>query len=408
MSGQTIQIILPFKFDGQFAFTIQKAEEAKNGDWIIDGYAVTQDIDFQDDQITAEAIEDAAKDLEKNSTVLLNHDQHQAIGRVLEARATRGGLHIRIRISKTEADIWEKIKDGTLNKFSIRGVVLEAVREFNAKLKRFINVIKRMTLNEVSLVAVPANPEARALNWFIAKGREAHMSENGLTPNPEVTPPGPDALTMPEGFEKEFGAVLQDICKAATKAANAELMTRVQKLLTSIKDALGADDKKALAAVQELKAILGRLTGAMPTYPYPQPATEAGEGGEGGAVADDKGNPPDPTPTALTAKDIEGIVQKALEAFVPAAVEGAVQKAVQTAMGEFGKVVVEKGFKKVGERMAELEVAAGINQGVRKSFVPGSGAGDDAPAGLRRGSAEIAGEPQDWFSKAAGEMVGRA
>lgn len=152
----------------EYPFEITKAYEEK-GRWIVEGYAATTDFDMQEDIITEEAISASAKDLLENSTVLHNHNPDEAIGKVLESQARPGGLFLKILISKTAPEIWQQVQEGVLNKFSVRGKILEARKEWVERLKKFARLILKMRLVEVSLVAVPANPKARAIRWYVEK-----------------------------------------------------------------------------------------------------------------------------------------------------------------------------------------------------------------------------------------------
>ena len=103
----------------EYPVEISKAYE-EEGNWIVEGYAATTDFDLQDDIITDEAIRSSARDLLENSTVLHNHNADESIGRVLESKATNGGLFLKILVSKTAPEIWQQVKEGVLNKFSVR------------------------------------------------------------------------------------------------------------------------------------------------------------------------------------------------------------------------------------------------------------------------------------------------
>lgn len=96
------------------------------------GYAATTDFDLQGDIITEEALQASSLDLLKNSTVLLNHDLKLPIGKVTKVEFDKHGLLVDVLVSKTEPEVIQKIKEGVLNKFSIRGQVLEREREFIA------------------------------------------------------------------------------------------------------------------------------------------------------------------------------------------------------------------------------------------------------------------------------------
>ena len=214
----TAALLEKVSFD--FPLEVLKQTE-EGGQFHIVGYAATTDFDLQGDVITEEALQEAAGDLLKNSTVLLNHDLERPIGKVTKVLADKNGLLVDALISSTESEIIQKIKEGILNKFSIRGQVLEREKKYMPDLDRVVNVIKRLTLLEVSLVSVPANPEAKAIGWYVSKALEAlesrpanpkggkPMSEEQvvieeITPkepgpeNPEPDTPQPEAAKAPE------------------------------------------------------------------------------------------------------------------------------------------------------------------------------------------------------------------
>lgn len=154
----------------EFAFPLEIMKQTEeSGEFHIVGYAATTDFDLQGDVITEEALKNSSLDLLNNSTVLLNHAIEFPIGRVTKAEFDKNGLLIDVLISQTEPAIIQKIKEGVLNKFSIRGQVLEREKKFMPEFDRVVNVIRKMVLVEVSLVSVPANPEARAIGWYVKK-----------------------------------------------------------------------------------------------------------------------------------------------------------------------------------------------------------------------------------------------
>jgi HK97 family phage prohead protease len=168
--------VLPVNFECPFDITKAYEEE---GRWIVEGYAATSDFDMQEDIITEEAIRASARDLLENSTVLHNHNPDEAIGKVLASDARPDGLFLKILISKTRPDIWQQVREGVLNKFSVRGKILEARKEWVERLKKYARLILKMRLVEVSLVAVPANPKARAIRWYVEKALEAFETAGG-------------------------------------------------------------------------------------------------------------------------------------------------------------------------------------------------------------------------------------
>lgn len=175
---------------------LTKAVE-EGGRWIVEGFAATSDFDLQEDVITPEAIEASSKDLLENSTVLLNHDSDQAIGKTLESEAREGGLFLRILVSKTVPEVWQRIKEGVLNKFSVRGRILEARKQWLPELQRFARMILKMHLLEVSLVSVPANPKAKAIGWHVEKALADYEAGGGAIE--EMPPAGAGKGPRPQG-----------------------------------------------------------------------------------------------------------------------------------------------------------------------------------------------------------------
>ncbi len=208
------------------AEVIKQTEES--GDFHVVGYAATTDFDLQGDVITEEALKEASNDLLTNSTVLLNHDITHPIGKVTKVTLDKNGLLIDALISKSEPDLIQKIKEGVLNKFSIRGEVLEREKKFVQELDRVANVIQRMTLLEVSVVSVPANPEARAIGWYVSKAlKEAEKkTQGGSVMSPQVTveeileeetKPNPDSAPVKKGAAPDPEEPDAEAAKAAKK-----------------------------------------------------------------------------------------------------------------------------------------------------------------------------------------------
>lgn len=164
-------------------FTIVKSLESSDGQFHIVGYAATHDFDLHGDVISDKALSESAHDLENNSTVLFNHDDNLPIGRVVKQSVDAKGILIDAILDKTAVipaigtRVVDAVKQGILNKFSVRLRVLDAAEEFVSHLGRVANVIKRMLLLEASLVSVPANPEARTLSWYISKALYEHEHE---------------------------------------------------------------------------------------------------------------------------------------------------------------------------------------------------------------------------------------
>lgn len=224
-----------------------KSKDDRDGKWVIEGYAATEDYDLHGDVISEEAIKNSENDLLENSTVLYNHDDEQPIGKVLESKFTRQGLKIKVLISKTVPEIWRKIQEGVLNKFSITARILKAEKEFVDIIGKIANVIKKMYLIEVSLVAVPANPKARALCWYISKGLNDYLKQGGEIPMGKATPTqiqaafkGQPEGAVDDGFQTDSNGNIIDE-KGNVKGKVKDLPTVPEGETKDLTEALKAD-----------------------------------------------------------------------------------------------------------------------------------------------------------------------
>jgi len=255
---------------GDAFFEITKAQDTiseESGELkrIVTGYAaVAEVIDSQFEIITREALESAAKDLLSYTTVLYNHDPDRPIGRVLEAKPQGNGLFVKVQISTTEDEIWNKITEGIISKFSFRGVVTDYAEKYEKSLDRYITEIKSFRIFEISLVSVPANPEAKTLHHYLSKALE-HIKKESQTA--QVTPEKTDETPNTGGPKHTMDQ--QIIVKSAER----------MKLIASLCDKLAAAlqdmpqvDARLLALVKKIKAEAQAEMGAEEKYPAPQPA----------------------------------------------------------------------------------------------------------------------------------------
>jgi HK97 family phage prohead protease len=157
---------------------------------------MTSDLDSQDMSISPAAIANAQPDLEKYSTVLFNHDPDRPIGKVVSATADGMGLLCKIVISNSENDIWNKIQEGIINKFSFKGRATDFDEVVNADGEHSI-IVKALEIYEVSLVSVPANSAAKTISWYISKTLE----DDDMSKNKK------DIVELEEGIDLTKGVV---------------------------------------------------------------------------------------------------------------------------------------------------------------------------------------------------------
>ena len=237
--------IVPFECQ----IDIKKSYEDKDK-WFIEGYAGSTELDLVGDIITEEAFKKAETDLINNSTVLYNHDPEQPIGKVEATKATKEGLWIKALISKTAPEIWQKVKEGVLNKFSIRGRVENAVKRFINKIgdeivDKVVNVINEIYLIEASLVALPANPAAKALRWYISKSLQDFESKGGEIPTENgmnIVLKGGIMVNMTELFKQIGDRLVADEDKALLETLKAEFEKVNIKLLKKSGEELKQED----------------------------------------------------------------------------------------------------------------------------------------------------------------------
>lgn len=173
----------------------------------IEGYASTPDLDRDGDIIPSEVLKSAVDEYLKMGTLLYDHGHDPTY-----ARKPIGKLHTgeidgegRLYVKGTISDdwIWEKIELEELKAFSIAGRVEWEIQEAG---DRVIGVAKSLDLYEISVVAIPANPNAI---FQIAKTFQASF-EKGMIKNKAKLYNKDIELTdthMHELFKKFFGQV---------------------------------------------------------------------------------------------------------------------------------------------------------------------------------------------------------
>ena len=138
---------------------------------IVSGFASLDNIDKQDDIVTAEASMDAFAKFRGNI-----REMHQplAVGKMVSFKADKyfdpeskkfyNGVFVSAYVSKGAQDTWEKVLDGTLQGFSIGGRMNKWDDGYDEKSDKAIRIIKQYDLVELSLVDSPANQFANIVS----------------------------------------------------------------------------------------------------------------------------------------------------------------------------------------------------------------------------------------------------
>jgi hypothetical protein len=138
---------------------------------VVSGFASLDNVDKQDDIVTAEASMNAFAKFRGNI-----REMHQpvAVGKMVDFKEDKyfdpetkkfyKGVFVSAYVSKGAQDTWEKVLDGTLTGFSIGGRMNKWDDAYDEKSDKTIRVIKEYDLVELSLVDSPANQFANIVS----------------------------------------------------------------------------------------------------------------------------------------------------------------------------------------------------------------------------------------------------
>lgn len=172
--GGPAMLELDREIDFQIPIKVDLEKQTPEGNFFFRALATTTDIDLAADVITEEALETAKDDLLKNPTIFLDHDRNIRVGTVVDTEYDKEQKAIIItgQILNSRPDIKEEIIKGSLSKISISARVMNAHRELDERTGTKILKITRMRLKDSSLVGMPANQDARTLEFWIEKSHK--------------------------------------------------------------------------------------------------------------------------------------------------------------------------------------------------------------------------------------------
>jgi len=157
---------------------------------IVSGFASLDNLDKQDDIVTAEASMDAFAKFRGNI-----REMHQplAVGKMVDFKAEKyfdpeskkfyNGVFVSAYVSKGAQDTWEKVLDGTLAGFSIGGRMNKWDDGFDEKSDKVIRIIKQYDLVELSLVDSPANQFANIVSVEKVDGVDVFKGDSTVLEN---------------------------------------------------------------------------------------------------------------------------------------------------------------------------------------------------------------------------------
>ena len=243
--------------------------ELEDSDLIIEGAASTIDKDRVGDIIKSEAWNEKALEAYKRNPIILAFHRHdRPIGKATEVKATKNGLQLKAKISKSAGDIYGLIKDNILSAFSVGFVVNDA----DYDVEKDIFLIKDVELLEVSVVSVPANPyttfnvsksfeNSREFEEFKKSfiKEETPIEENIImaeekkvetktenTPTVDV-----EALTAQIKAKLEEERKAEEAVKAAEDAKRIEMRSMVEELVKQATAAVAEERDNEVAELQK-------------------------------------------------------------------------------------------------------------------------------------------------------------
>jgi hypothetical protein len=232
---------------------IEKVDAQSGMVW---GYASTPSKDLQGEIVPLDAIKAALPDYMKWANIREMHT-NSAVGVTKEARVDAKGLYIGAKISDPAA--WRKCVDKVYKGFSIGGSKLEKVGD----------VVKALSLREISLVDRPANSECSIDICKIAGGLAFGGSMENQTSNETLMEKALDTFRTILGMGK---IALPDLAKAAQdpnlSPAESEELTADEMATLTAKFAEGVDLEKREFSEKERKH-LGSTGVALPDGSFP-------------------------------------------------------------------------------------------------------------------------------------------
>ena len=217
---------------------------------LVSGWASLDNPDLQDDLVLAEASQNAFSRFRGN---IREMHQPKAVGKMVSYSPEKfydantgqwyNGIYVTAYISKGAQDTWEKVLDGTLSAFSIKGPIRKADQQFSKDLNRPLRVVYDYDLDELSLVVSGGNQLANVVT--ITKSVDGDVTLTGMAA--EVT------------IENVYWCDIDKIAKTSTEEAmecpeghkmenigwfEYDGGSELEKLQTVIKNYLEKDDTK--------------------------------------------------------------------------------------------------------------------------------------------------------------------
>lgn len=180
----------------ELSFPIEKVDARRR---VVGGWAMTETVDRQRDLIPYDTAVRAFERFAEESGAVREMHQPRAVGKLVgwQADPERRGVYAEVYLSESRdgQDALTKVMEGVLKGFSIGGYAT-SWRYSKASDGRDVRVLDDLTIVELSLVDVPANPEAKVV---VVKAQDLDAPLNHVPPGePEPQPVSPSGEGLPD------------------------------------------------------------------------------------------------------------------------------------------------------------------------------------------------------------------
>jgi len=207
---------------------LQKSEE----DDTIEGWATTGAIDLDNQIIEPTAFEEDLPAFMKNPIMRFMHEY--PVGKWLDAKAEVKGLYVKGKFASTERakEVKQLVDEGIVKGLSIAAKIKEDGTEWrhDDELDQDILHFTKLRLLEISVVDVPANPEA-----MLELSKRLKLDSEPILIGQAAPPPPPE---VPEGVPKEKSPPLSEIEIKDIEVAQKELAEGKGRTFNSAEDAI--------------------------------------------------------------------------------------------------------------------------------------------------------------------------
>ena len=158
---------------------------------IVSGFATIDNVDLQNDVVEFEA---SVKAFERSRKNVREMHQPIAVGKIVsyepkeyldaETGEVHKGVYVSVYVSTGAEDTWQKVLDGTLSAFSIKGPIRKAITKIVPGNDKPVRVVKDYDLEELSLVDAGGNQFANVIS--IQKDAAGDTQVSGIATDVET------------------------------------------------------------------------------------------------------------------------------------------------------------------------------------------------------------------------------